>query len=189
MKLFHVLFALSAVLACASCGGTATGGGGLTLAQQIEAAAGEAAANTLTGTWHYDNPSNGTTTLNNVDVSNDIEITFAASTGRFFNITAMIQDGVADNPDIVVGNGSASYDSIVDTMTITATGTIRDSNLDQIDFSMTITFSGLVISSIAEANVYSFSSATMVMTYDTGGTPTVINYTITPGALPLVAPI
>ena len=188
MKCIHLMLLLITLMALVSCGGAA-GGGGLTLTQQIEIAAGEAAASTLIGTWHYDNPSNGITTINDVDVSNDLELTFAVTTGRFFNITAMTQDGVADNPNIVTANGSASYDSITDTMTITATGTIRDANLDQIDFNMSITFSSLVISSIAEANVYSFSSATMAITYDPTGTPTVINYTIQPGALPLRAPI
>ena len=190
MKLLHVLFALIVVCCCASCGGTASGGG-LTITQKIELEAATSAAETLDGTWKYDNPSNATTAVGStgVTVSNDLEITFDHSSGRFFTITMMTQDGVADNPDIVTASGSATYDKIGEKMTISATGTIRDSTPDQINFSMTITFSGLLLATFSDAEMYTFSSASMTIVYDNpAGADVVIVYEITPGTLPLMAP-
>lgn len=183
MKIITIIALVTVALCLSSCGGDSTAGSGLTIKDRIEIAAQEAAVDSLAGTWK-DGSGGSTYAVGSptVIVSDDIEISFTKTTGRYFEISSISMGSVVDDPSISATNGAVTYDSIADTMTIVAIGTLTDTD-GSVPIDMRITMSGVNLATLSEANMFTFSSCTMVIDYNSGERS--ISYDLTPGMLPL----
>ncbi len=169
MKFINLIIILSIVI-LSSCSGEKNSGGGVTIADMIEAEAGTAAAQTISLQWGNDTVA-GITVVNGVDTSAQMDLSITYDAGNRFNITGWNVEGSADNPT-VTGSGSATYDYITDTFTIVASGSLTDTTPDTVTFTMTITVPSVALNTLSQASKYDAADNASIgisITYDPGG--------------------